>query len=162
MTIELRPFAESDADWVVDRHAEIYARDEGYDATFRAVVAEIVAGFLRRNDKAREMGWIAWQAGQRIGCIFCVAEGSDQPDMARLRLFLLEPAARGTGLAQTMMDTCLGFARDAGFRRMRLWTHESLHAAVRLYERNGFSCVSRQAAHAFGQSLVDQIWERNL
>lgn len=161
--VDLRSLQPGDAGWVIGRHGALYAQDEGYDQRFESLVAGIVAGFLDRGDTGRERGWIAVDAtGDRLGCIFCMAEGPDQPDIARLRLFLLEPDARGTGLAQRMIETCLGFARDAGYRHIRLWTHESHRAAGRLYERNGFTLTSRTEGEAFGQKVVDQTWERPL
>jgi GNAT superfamily N-acetyltransferase len=153
---DLRP---GDADWVTDRHAFLYARDEGYDASFRAVVAGILADFAASHDPARERGWIAQAGGQRLGSVFCMA---DSADLARLRLFLIEPKARGSGLAQRMLETCLTFAIVAGYRRMVLWTHESHHAAGRLYARNGFALIDSTPARAFGQDVVDQTWAREL
>lgn len=158
----LRALEPGDAGWVIGRHGALYARDEGYDLSFEGLVAEIVAGFIARNDAARERGWIAEDDGERLGCIFCMAEGPEAPEVARLRLFLLEPQARGTGLAQGMIETCLGFARAAGYQQMRLWTHESHVAAGRLYARNGFRLVARSEGVAFGQKVVDQTWERAL
>lgn len=159
----LRRLEPGDAGWVIERHGAIYARDEGYGPAFEALVAQILADFLLRADTVRERGWIATGAGGiRLGCVFCVAEGAQEPDVARLRLFLLEPEARGTGLGQAMMDACLGFARDAGYRRMRLWTHESHRAAVRLYVRNGFVMTASAPGRDFGQDVVDQTWERPL
>lgn len=160
--VDLRALAPGDGGWIVGRHGALYAADEGFDASFEALVAEIVAGFLRHNDPARERGWIAWRDGVRLGSIFCVAEGPAEPETARLRLFLLEPGARGSGLAQRMLDTCLDFARGAGYRRMRLWTHESHRAAGRLYARNGFALCDRHPAHSFGVDVVEQSWERAL
>lgn len=158
----LRNLEPGDAGWVISRHAAIYAAEEGYDRTFEALVAEILADFLRRADPVRERGWIADADGQRLGSIFCMADAPETPDTARLRLFLIEPAARGTGLAQRMLDTCMTFARAAGYHRMRLWTHESHRAAGRIYARNGFVLTATAPARAFGQDVVDQTWERAL
>ncbi|HSF65264.1 MAG TPA: GNAT family N-acetyltransferase [Paracoccaceae bacterium] len=157
--VVLRALGPGDGDWVIDRHAALYAAEEGYAPSFGDLVAGIVSGFLQDHDPARERGWIAWQDGRRLGSIFCRADG---PRTARLRLFLLEPAARGTGLAQRMLDECLTFARAAGYQDMRLWTHESHRAACRLYARNGFAMVESTPARAFGQDVVDQIWHRML
>ena len=159
--IELRGFQASDADWVVARHADLYAVEEGYDDSYRALVAEIVAGFLARPDPARAQGWIAVRGGERLGSIFVVQDEAG-PDVAKLRLVLVEPAARGTGLAQRMLDRAMDFARSAGYRQMRLWTHESHRAAGRLYARNGFDLVQSTPAMAFGVAVVDQIWQRAL
>jgi DNA-binding MarR family transcriptional regulator len=157
--VTLRALQPGDAGWITARHGAIYAADEGFDATFEALVAEILAAFLRGHDPARERGWIAARGDQRLGSIFCVA-GPD--GTAKLRLFFVEHAARGSGLAQRMLDTCIGFARDAGYPRIRLWTHESHRAAGRLYARNGFALTDSRAARSFGQDVVEQTWERDL
>ena len=157
--VALRAFTAADAAWVIDRHAALYAAEEGYDDSFRDLVAGIVAGFVAAHDPACEAGWIAEGAAGRLGSIFVVREA---PGIAKLRLVLLEPAARGTGLAGRMMETALRFARGAGYRKMRLWTHESHIAAGRLYARHGFDLVSSTPGHQFCQPVVDQIWERGL
>ncbi|MCB1388884.1 MAG: GNAT family N-acetyltransferase [Rhodobacteraceae bacterium] len=157
--IALRPFTANDADWLIARHGTLYAEHEGYDASFEALVAEIVQDFLATRQAGREEGWIAWTAGHRLGSIFVVEEDRET---AKLRLVLLEPEARGTGLAQRMLEHAMDFARGAGYSAMRLWTHESHRAAGRLYARNGFSLVASTATRAFGQDVVDQTWERPL
>jgi GNAT superfamily N-acetyltransferase len=162
MSFDLRPFSPEDAEWLVDRHAALYARDDGFDESFGPLVAGIIAEFLAKADQMRQAGWIAWEGGQRLGSIFCVGEGPATPQIAKLRLFLVEPQARGTGLAQTLLDTCFAFARSAGYTQMLLWTHESHRAAGRLYARNGFAVISSRPVHSFGQDLVEQIWQRDL
>lgn len=151
--------APGDAGWIISRHGALYARDEGYDQTFEALVAGIVADFIRTRDPDRGRAWIARAGQDRLGCIFCVRETDE---VAQLRLFLLEPAARGRGLGRRMLDLCLGFAREAGYRRMVLWTHESHRAACALYAAAGFSMTGETPAVAFGQAVVDQTWERDL
>jgi DNA-binding MarR family transcriptional regulator len=155
----IRPLQPGDAGWVIGTHGALYARDEGYDSSFEALVARIMADFLDRNDRAREAAWIAESAGRRLGTISCMAEDAET---ARLRLFLLLPEARGLGLGQRLHDTCLGFARAAGYRRMVLWTHESHRAACALYARNGWRLASSRASRAYGQDVVDQDWEITL
>ena len=157
--VVLRDLEPGDGGWVIERHGEHYAAEEGYDARFEALVAGIVAGFLSARDPARERGWIAARGAVRLGSVFVVSEA---PDIAKLRLFLIEPAVRGTGLAQRMLEAAIDFARGAGYARMRLWTHESHRAAGRVYARNGFLLVDSQPGQAFGQAVVDQIWERAL
>lgn len=157
--VTLRPFVEADADWVVARHGALYAEAEGFDGTFPVLVAGILREFLAAHDPARERGWVAERGGQRLGSIFCVDAGQG---VAKLRLFLVEPGERGTGLAQRMVETCVGFAREAGYARMRLWTHESHRAAGRLYGRNGFELTAQAPARSFGQDVVEQTWERDL
>jgi DNA-binding MarR family transcriptional regulator/GNAT superfamily N-acetyltransferase len=157
--VALTDLQPGDAGWVISRHGALYARDEGYDIGFEALVAGIVARFIDTRDPVRERAWIARDGGQRLGCVFCARESDS---VARLRLFLLEPAARGRGLGRRMLEECLGFARQAGYARMVLWTHESHRTACALYAAAGFQMTDAQPATAFGQSVVDQTWERAL
>jgi len=157
--IALHPFQPEDADWLVARHGALYAAEEGFDESFPRLVSGIVAEFLAQRLEGREAGWIAWRGDQRLGSIFVVEEDAQT---AKLRLVLLEPAARGTGLAQRLLEHALDFARGAGYGRMRLWTHESHRAAGRLYARNGFALVASEAKRSFGQDVVAQTWERDL
>lgn len=156
---ELRDLGPGDAGWVIERHATLYARDEGYDASFEALVAKILADWLPQRDPARERGFIAWAGGRRIGSVFCVREDDTT---ARLRLFLIEPEARGTGLGRRMLRDCLGWAVARGYRRMVLWTHESHRAAGALYASEGFTLRERTPTRAFGQEVVDQVWDIDL
>lgn len=153
--IGIRQFTADDADWVVARHGALYAQEAGFDASFEALVGEIVAGFVKSHDPSCERGWIAERGGQRLGCIFCVRlEGTT----AKLRLFLLEPETRGAGLGRRLLDTCLGFAKDCGYTRLTLWTHESHRAACALYRARGFTCESSVPVRSFGQDLIEQSW----
>lgn len=156
----LRALDVGDAGWLIQRHAELYARDEGFDRSFEALVARILADFIDHHDPSCERGWIAWVGGERVGSVFCVKGAT--PDMAKLRLFLLTPAARGHGLGQRLLDACMNFARDTGYRRMTLWTHESHRAAGALYAKNGFDCVKSTPVRSFGVDLVEQEWTRDL
>ncbi|WP_372613263.1 GNAT family N-acetyltransferase [Aquicoccus sp.] len=155
----LRDFETGDADWLVEQHGVLYARDEGFDRTFAALVAEILADFIRHHDPACERGWIAEEGGKRLGSIFCVR--LDEAT-AKLRLFLLLPEARGRGLGRHLLDTCMAYARDRGYRQMRLWTHESHRAACVHYARTGWRRVSSKPVRAFGIDLVEQEWEIDL
>ncbi len=157
--VVLRPFRDEDSDWIIERHGALYAQAEGFDETFPVLVAGIVRDFLTAHDPERERGWVAEREGQRLGSIFCVDAGDG---VAKLRLFLVEPEARGTGLAQRMLEACVGFAQEAGYARMRLWTHESHRAAGRLYARNRFELTASAAARSFGVDVVEQTWERDL
>jgi GNAT superfamily N-acetyltransferase len=159
MPPDFRPFTVQDMDWLVTRHGDLYARDEGFDASFPALVREIAVAFLAAHDATCEAGWIVWNKGARVGSIFVVKEA---PEVAKLRLVLLEPEMRGTGLAQAMLERAMGFARDAGYRRMRLWTHESHRAAGRMYARNGFALEASEPRHSFGVDVVAQFWTRDL
>lgn len=153
----LRP---GDAGWLIQQHAELYARDEGFDANFEPLVARILADFLETHDPGCERGWIARRGEQRLGSIFCVK--GPEPGQAKLRLFLLRPEARGLGLGQRLLEACMEFAREARYRQMVLWTHESHRAACALYEKNGFTCTMSKPVHSFGVDLVEQEWTRAL
>lgn len=154
-TISLRPLKIGDAGWLIQQHAELYALDEGFDATFEALVAEILAGYIRNHDPVCERAWIAACGKVRLGSIFCVRQDADT---AKLRLFLLVPEARGLGLGRRLLDACVGFARDVGYRRMQLWTHESHRAACALYRAYGFRMTDSIAVRSFGVDLVEQTW----
>ena len=158
--VTLRDLEIGDAGWLVERHAVLYARDEGFDETFEALVAEVLAAYIRTRDPARERAFIAVAGGRRVGSVFCVR--SDDPGVAKLRLFLIEPDWRGRGLGRRLLAACLGFAREAGYDRLRLWTHESHRAACALYARSGFRLLDSRPVCSFGQDLVEQSWEIGL
>ena len=157
--VELRDLAPGDAGWLVMQHGALYARDEGFDATFEALVAEILAAFLRGRDPERERAWIAWEGGRRLGSVLVVDAGSG---VAKLRLFLLVPEARGRGLGRRLLRTAMGWARGRGYHAMRLWTHESHRAACALYAAEGFRLAASRPARSFGRDVVEQEWERAL
>jgi GNAT superfamily N-acetyltransferase len=158
--VTLRDLETGDAGWLVERHAVLYARDDGFDASFGALVAEILAAYIRTRDPATERAFIALAQGRRVGSVVCMR--GDEPSVARLRLFLVEPDWRGRGLGQRLLEACLGFAREAEYRRLRLRTHESHRAACALYARNGFRLATRRPVRSFGQDLVEQSWEIDL
>jgi GNAT superfamily N-acetyltransferase len=155
----LRPIAETDRDWLVDLHSSHYAITDGFDETFGALVAEIVDAFLSAHDPGCEAGWIATRGTERLGCIFCVRL---DPETAKLRLFLVVREARGMGLGRRLLKQCTDYARGAGYRRIKLWTHESHTAACALYRASGWTLVSSTLVHSFGQDLVEQGWTRSL
>jgi DNA-binding MarR family transcriptional regulator/GNAT superfamily N-acetyltransferase len=155
----LRPPEPGDLGWVVERHGARYAGEYGWDATFEALVARIVADFAGRHS-TREAAWIAELDGERVGCVFCTT--ADSADTAQLRLLLVEPAARGFGAGTRLVDECLRFARRAGYTRITLWTNDVLVAARRIYERAGFTCDRRDPHHSFGHDLVGEYWSRDL
>jgi DNA-binding MarR family transcriptional regulator/GNAT superfamily N-acetyltransferase len=156
----LRPPGPGDLGWVVERHGYRYAMEYGWDTTFEALVARIVADFAERGDIKREAAWIAELDGERVGCVFCTA--GDTPDTAQLRLLVVEPSARGAGVGTRLVDECLRFARRAGYRRITLWTNDVLVPARRIYERAGFRCDRREPHHSFGHDLVGEYWSRDL
>jgi GNAT superfamily N-acetyltransferase len=159
-TVTLRDLEIGDAGWLIEQHGVLYARDEGFDASFEALVAEILAAFIRDHDPSAERAFVAVEGSRRLGSVFCVRSG--EPGVAKLRLFLLVPEARGRGLGQRLLDACVAFARDAGYRTLRLWTHESHRAACALYAKNGFRLTDSRPVRSFGVDLVEQSWEIDL
>ncbi len=148
-----------DLGWVVQAHGELYAAQFGWDVTFEALVAQIVGDFGAAHDSTRERGWIAELAGERVGCVFCVAQDRET---AKLRILLVAPAARGSGVGTELVRTCVDFAREAGYRRMVLWTNDVLVAARRIYQAFGFRLEAEDRHSSFGQDLVGQTWSLDL
>jgi DNA-binding MarR family transcriptional regulator/GNAT superfamily N-acetyltransferase len=155
----LRPPAPGDLGWVVERHGARYAAEYGWDTTFETLVARIVADFAERHDTKREAAWIAELDGERVGSVFCTAADADT---AALRLLLVEPSTRGSGVGTRLVDECLRFARRSGYRRVTLWTNDVLLAARRIYERAGFQRDRREPHHSFGHDLVGEYWSRDV
>jgi DNA-binding MarR family transcriptional regulator/GNAT superfamily N-acetyltransferase len=157
--VVLRTPAAGDFGWVVARHGGLYAEEYGWNQSFEALVARIVADYLDTRELDREAAWIAEVAGEPAGCVFCVRR-DDQT--AQLRLLLVEPHARGLGVGSALAERCVAFARDAGYRQLVLWTNDVLVDARRLYERAGFQLVKEEAHHSFGADLVGQNWSLDL
>jgi DNA-binding MarR family transcriptional regulator/N-acetylglutamate synthase-like GNAT family acetyltransferase len=155
----LRSHRAGDMGWVVQRHGEIYAREWGYTAGFEALVARICADFLDHFDPSRERCWMAERDGIPIGSVFVVRKSAT---VAKLRMLIVDPAARGLGLGGRLVDECIRFARDAGYRTLTLWTHSQLEAARRIYRAAGFRCVAATPVRSFGKKLVDETWEIRL
>lgn len=156
----LRDMEAGDLGWLVQRHAELYTLENGFDGSMETLVAEILLDFVKTRDPARERAFIPERDGLGLGSVFCVQ--GPEPDQAQLRLFWLEPSVRGTGLGRRMIDAWLTFARAAGYRRATLWTHESHAEAGRLYARSGFAITGTKPTRNFGQAVVEQQWERTL
>ena len=158
-TVVVRDLGPGDLGWMVQRHGEVYAAEYGWDETFEALVARIVADFRDGFQHGVEHGWIAEVDGARAGCVLCCRR-DDQT--AQLRILLVEPWARGLGLGRRLVDECVAFAVRAGYRSMVLWTNDVLVAARRIYEAAGFALVDEEPHHSFGHDLVGQTWRLEL
>jgi GNAT superfamily N-acetyltransferase len=157
--IELRAHATGDMGWVTERHGVFYGREYGWAPKIEAVTARICADFLDNFDPARERCWIAERGGDRVGSVFLVHEGDG---VARLRLLMVEAAARGEGLGRRLVDECVSFAREAGYREIVLWTHEVLTAARAIYAAVGFELVESWVHDDFGKPEVSETWRLKL
>lgn len=163
----LRPHRPGDIGWLISRHGALYAREFHWDARFEAMVARIAADFIDQFDARREASWIAERDGVNIGCVCLVQardEASNQPieGVAQLRLLLVEPSARGLGLGERLVSECHRFAREVGYRRVRLWTNSQLAAAKGIYAKAGYRLMASEPFAAFGHELVGETWELDL
>ena len=157
--VVLRGPQAGDMGWVVQQHGEVYAREYGWDRAFEALVAEIVAAYVRQHQPDWERCWIAELDGERVGSVFVVRKSKT---VAQLRLLILTPQARGLGLGARLTDECLAFARSKGYKKMVLWTNSCLNSARTLYTRRGFNRVKSGPYTGFGKDLVGETWELRL
>ena len=155
----LRAPRPGDMGWVVQRNAAVYTEEFGWDGSYEALVARIVADYVDHRDPETEAAWIAEVDGAPAGCVFCVRENATT---ARLRLLLVEPWARGLGIGARLVEEVLRFARQAGYSDITLWTNDVLVDARRIYQRAGFTLDNENRHHSFGQDLIGQNWSRRL
>lgn len=155
----LRMHQPGDMGWIVHRQAILYAEEYGWDETYEALAAEIVAQFIKNYDSKRERAWVAERDGRRVGAVFVAKESNE---IAKLRLLHVEAEARGLGIGKRLVTECVQFARQAGYRKMTLWTQSILHAARHIYKETGFKVVSQKKHHSFGKNLTAETWELDL
>lgn len=157
--IRLREFCQDDAAWLTDQHVRHYTESDGFDASFGELVAQVLENFLLTKDAAHDCGWIAEGPSGRLGSLFLVR---DTPEIAKLRLFFVVQSVRGTGLGRFLFETAEAFARRAGYKKIRVFTHESHRAAGRLYAAQGFLMTDTRPAQSFGRPMIVETWEKTL
>jgi DNA-binding MarR family transcriptional regulator/GNAT superfamily N-acetyltransferase len=152
----LRPLRIGDIGWIIHRQGILYAEEYGWDLTYEGLVAEILGSFIRQFDAAAENAWVAERSGEIVGSVFLVRESAS---IAKLRLLYVEPSARGLGIGRNLVEACITFAREKGYRTLRLWTNDVLVSARRIYQAAGFRLVKEERHHSFGKDLVGQTWD---
>jgi DNA-binding MarR family transcriptional regulator/GNAT superfamily N-acetyltransferase len=156
ISYRLRPLQVGDIGWIVHRQSVLYAREYGWDESYEALAAEILAGFVKSFDPENENAWIAEREGEVVGSVFLMRKSAD---VAKLRLLYVEPSARGLGIGRRLVNECIEFARSKGYRTLTLWTNNVLVSARRIYQAEGFQLVGEERHHSFGKDLVGQTWD---
>jgi GNAT superfamily N-acetyltransferase len=157
----LRPPEAADYGWIIQSHGEVYAREYGWGPRFLSLVARVVADYIDAFDPALERCWIAERDGRNVGSVF-VAKDPSRPGVAKLRMLLVLPSARGLGIGRRLVDECTVFARDAGYHTISLWTNSVLTAARKLYADAGYTLVREEIHDTFGTPLTAETWEMRL
>ncbi|MER8632375.1 bifunctional helix-turn-helix transcriptional regulator/GNAT family N-acetyltransferase [Mesorhizobium opportunistum] len=155
----LRPLQVGDIGWITRRQGMLYTQEYGWDETYEALVAEILAAFVKSFDPKWERAWVAEREGEVVGSVFIVRK-SDH--VAKLRLLYVEPSARGLGIGKRLVEECIGFARAKGYKTLTLWTNDILSAARHIYQAAGFQLTEEERHHSFGKDLVGQNWNLEL
>ncbi|KAJ5690667.1 acyl-CoA N-acyltransferase [Penicillium macrosclerotiorum] len=157
----LRTHQPGDIGWIIHRHGLLYYKEFGWDERFEALVAGIAADFINQYDPDLERCWVAEKAGEFLGCVMIVKHSSKE-STAKLRLLLVEPSARGLGVGRALVQQCEAFAREAGYKRIELWTNKILTSARRLYTSEGYKCISEEEHSTFGIKSTGETWVREL
>lgn len=156
----LRPHRPGDIGWMVQKHGELYTAEYGWDSSFEALAAEVGTQFLRDFDPQWENAWIAeLDSGERVGCVFLIRKSAT---VAKLRVLIVDPKARGLGVGKALVNACIDFARAKGYRKITLWTNSILLAARGIYEKTGFKLVKSEPHDSFGQKLIGETWDLKL
>ena len=155
----LRPPQPGDLGWVVQANGRLYAEEYGWDETYEGAIAQIIADYVKNYDPKRERAWIAEKGGEPVGSVFLVKKSAT---VAKLRILIVDPKARGLGIGKRLVDECTRFARQAGYKKITLWTNSVLLAARRIYKQAGYNMVSAEKNHIFGKDLVSETWELKL